>query len=72
MASTLIKPFSTGTVGIRSGSAWDEPVIDPRYLSDKRDQKVRVMTRSLSVYCRIPRGRITDRTDLTHAPRRSS
>ncbi|TNY19012.1 GMC oxidoreductase [Rhodotorula diobovata] len=40
MASTLIKPFSTGTVGIRSGSAWDEPVIDPRYLSDKRDQKV--------------------------------
>ncbi|GAA5853201.1 hypothetical protein JCM9279_006259 [Rhodotorula babjevae] len=40
MASTILKPFSTGTVGIRSASVWDEPLIDPRYLSDERDQKV--------------------------------
>jgi len=42
MASTILKPFSTGTVGIRSGNVWDEPLIDPRYLSDERDQKVRM------------------------------
>ncbi|BGP43955.1 hypothetical protein JCM10449v2_008012 [Rhodotorula kratochvilovae] len=40
MASTLLKPFSTGSVGIRSASVWDAPVIDPRYLSDERDEKV--------------------------------
>ncbi|GJN94783.1 hypothetical protein Rhopal_007875-T1 [Rhodotorula paludigena] len=40
MASTLLKPFSTGSVSIRSPSMLDEPVIDPKYLADKRDMKV--------------------------------
>ncbi|GAA6010392.1 hypothetical protein JCM11491_006301 [Sporobolomyces phaffii] len=40
LASTVLRPYSRGTVTIKSGSTFDKPIIDPRYFSDERDMKV--------------------------------
>ncbi|GAA5832859.1 hypothetical protein JCM5353_003732 [Sporobolomyces roseus] len=40
LGSTILRPFSRGTVTISSGSTFDKPLIDPRYFSDERDLKV--------------------------------
>lgn len=40
LASTVLRPYSRGTVTIKSGSTFDKPVIDPNYLADERDVKV--------------------------------
>ncbi|GAA5996970.1 hypothetical protein JCM5350_007684 [Sporobolomyces pararoseus] len=40
LASTVLRPYSRGTVSINSGSTFDKPLIDPNYLSDERDVKV--------------------------------
>jgi choline dehydrogenase len=36
------RPYSVGFVKARSSSAWDEPVIQPNYLSDERDQSAMI------------------------------
>lgn len=51
MAPVLLRPFSTGTVKISSGNTFDSPIIDPRYLTDKRD--VAVMLEGLKLARRI-------------------
>ncbi|GAA5941256.1 hypothetical protein JCM1841_003612 [Sporobolomyces salmonicolor] len=40
LASTIIRPYSRGTVTISSGSTFDKPLIDPKYFSDERDMQV--------------------------------
>ncbi|GAA6064295.1 hypothetical protein JCM10212_002475 [Sporobolomyces blumeae] len=40
LASTVLRPFSRGTVEILSGSTFDKPRIDPNYFADERDVKV--------------------------------
>lgn len=36
------RPFSSGAVTLKTSNMFDAPLIDPRYLSDKRDLKVLV------------------------------
>ncbi|GAA6040825.1 hypothetical protein JCM8097_007732 [Rhodosporidiobolus ruineniae] len=40
VAPVILRPFSTGTVSIKNGDAFEKPVIDPRFLQDDRDMKV--------------------------------
>ncbi|GAA5877187.1 hypothetical protein JCM8547_001969, partial [Rhodosporidiobolus lusitaniae] len=40
MGAVILKPFSTGSVTIKDGDAFEKPMIDPKYLSDERDKKV--------------------------------
>ncbi|GAA5898296.1 GMC family oxidoreductase [Sporobolomyces salmoneus] len=40
LASTVLRPYSRGTVTIKSGSTFDKPLIDPNYFADERDLKV--------------------------------
>ena len=35
LATVLLKPYSTGTITLRSSDPADKPVIDPRYLTDE-------------------------------------
>lgn len=53
MAPVVLRPFSSGTVKISSGNTFDSPLIDPRYLTDKRD--VAVMLEGLKLARRIGR-----------------
>jgi choline dehydrogenase len=36
------RPFSSGWVKARSSSPWDDPIIQPNYLSDERDQRAMI------------------------------
>jgi len=53
MGSVVLRPFSSGTVKISSDNTFDAPLIDPRYLTDKRD--VAVMLEGLKLCRRVAR-----------------
>ncbi|KAK2748180.1 hypothetical protein FQN57_001305 [Myotisia sp. PD_48] len=38
----LAAPFSRGSVSIHSGNIYDHPIIDPRWLEDRRDQEIAI------------------------------
>ncbi|GAA5929351.1 GMC family oxidoreductase [Sporobolomyces koalae] len=40
LASTVLRPYSRGSVTVKSGSTFDKPIIDPNYFADERDLKV--------------------------------
>lgn len=79
---TLLKPKSTGYVGLRSASPFDAPVIDPRYLSHDDDVSVLLAgvrkalsileTDSFGPFChrlQTPPDRTSDDTILQHVRR---
>jgi choline dehydrogenase-like flavoprotein len=41
--STYLRPQSVGTVRLRSANPFDEPLIDPRYLSEPRDRQMALL-----------------------------
>jgi len=53
MAPVVLRPFSSGTVKISSDNTFDAALIDPRYLTDKRD--VAVLLEGLKFARRIGR-----------------
>lgn len=44
---TLLHPYSTGTISLKSADPFEQPIIDPRYLSDRRD--VRTLARGMAM-----------------------
>lgn len=52
-AAILLKPHSSGTVGLASADPFDKPVIDPRYLSDPDGQDRTAILAGLSACAEI-------------------
>ncbi|KAI6042562.1 hypothetical protein EDC04DRAFT_2891936 [Pisolithus marmoratus] len=62
---TLLRPTSVGTVRLKSADPWDDPLIDPNYLSTQHD--VDVLVRGIRLAYKIahthPLSDLTDSTD---------
>lgn len=53
IASVVLRPFSVGQVTLRSANMFEAPLIDPKYLTDKRD--VQVLLEGMKLARRIAR-----------------
>ncbi|KAH7884400.1 hypothetical protein F5I97DRAFT_1937849 [Phlebopus sp. FC_14] len=67
MLTVLLRPTSTGTISLKSADPWDEPLIDPNYLSTQHDVDalVRGIRGALRIAHTAPMSSLTD-IDSTH------
>ncbi|KAF9808708.1 hypothetical protein IEO21_07770 [Rhodonia placenta] len=64
----LLKPESSGTVGLQSGDIWDKPIIDPNYLATQSDMNLAL--ESMRLCLRLARQEpVASQLELSGAPK---
>ncbi|OAA34627.1 Glucose-methanol-choline oxidoreductase [Metarhizium rileyi] len=55
LAPVGLRPQSNGNISLRSGDAFDHPIIDPKYLTDEEDNDKKVLVAGLRISLNIMR-----------------